>query len=481
MQALHLDDLAGHVVAWHNRHPLARRITLQHVHSLGYVVLPFVAQAGAAADRTPAPVLQHATAAARSVQKLDSHAQDGATLRERAMARASQSSPEVADAASSPATAPGLSDGHAVAPVLRAGFSENFIRPLRPRAVAAFAVRHAANHAMPGKATPVRMVKPDGDLAPSALLQRWLLTAQIEVDGRRSRVLAGTGAAPALLGKRLWSLPRLALVAALPLAVVLAVTLGLDRAMKPTVSAAVPASAAAAPAPGSSPATTLSPAPAQAAAPDVAASVASHGPAALASASTSAAATAPTSTSTSTSASALGLTQSLPAKPPPVVDVDPSWGRVNLPSIGPVVDERRRAAFAAAQAASANIGSRPTTTAATPESMPANPITTKSTPSSSSAAAAAIQSAGANSDPLLGGPTFAVTTRLIRTRAESEQIAQAMRGLLAGHAPSKMRVETLRSGDDWRVVSWPYGSREQANQASALLAARGMKVQVVDF
>ena len=37
------DDLAARVVAWHNRHPLARRITAAQVVSLGWVSFPFFA------------------------------------------------------------------------------------------------------------------------------------------------------------------------------------------------------------------------------------------------------------------------------------------------------------------------------------------------------------------------------------------------------------------------------------------------------
>jgi hypothetical protein len=40
MEALRLDTLAAQVVAWHNRHPLARRIAAAQVHAIGYVVLP---------------------------------------------------------------------------------------------------------------------------------------------------------------------------------------------------------------------------------------------------------------------------------------------------------------------------------------------------------------------------------------------------------------------------------------------------------
>lgn len=43
MQAPRLHEVIQRVVRWHNRHPLARRITASQVHSIGEVVLPFAA------------------------------------------------------------------------------------------------------------------------------------------------------------------------------------------------------------------------------------------------------------------------------------------------------------------------------------------------------------------------------------------------------------------------------------------------------
>ncbi len=80
---------------------------------------------------------------------------------------------------------------------------------------------------------------------------------------------------------------------------------------------------------------------------------------------------------------------------------------------------------------------------------------------------------------------YALTTRRLRTTAESEQLAAAMRRLLGavGHTPGgvAVRVDTLAEGKDWRVVSWPYSSRSSAEQARAQLVARGLRVDVVDF
>ena len=61
MQALRLNEVLTRVVAWHNRHPLARRISASQVHSIGEVVLPFASARPAPAAAAPAaatPVLQ---------------------------------------------------------------------------------------------------------------------------------------------------------------------------------------------------------------------------------------------------------------------------------------------------------------------------------------------------------------------------------------------------------------------------------------
>ncbi|MBC7941498.1 MAG: hypothetical protein H7Z19_17390 [Chitinophagaceae bacterium] len=40
MDKLRPDSVAARVAAWHNRHPLARRVTPAQVQSIGYVSLP---------------------------------------------------------------------------------------------------------------------------------------------------------------------------------------------------------------------------------------------------------------------------------------------------------------------------------------------------------------------------------------------------------------------------------------------------------
>lgn len=479
MQTLHLDSLASHIVAWHNRHPLARRIGIQHVQSMGYVVLPFEAAAETPVSATvstvdSAPVELDITVDLPIELAADPQPEpaDGGTLRERAMARAQRSA--------SPATAPGPASSitpqaashtatHTAPPApkaarsaaplgkLKPAFSEDFIQPLRPAAVAAFALQHGADEAMPGKDNPVRMVQPDGGQPWPLLQRRWLLTGQIEVDGRRSRLLAGAGRSPAFLGQRLWSLPRVSLAVAGPLLVAAALFMGI-RAMPAAVQPAVPERAAAAVATAS-------------------AAMASSLTAAV-----PASATAPTATPPGLPAAPASAPAARPETAQRPTDVDPTWGQVNLPSIGSVVDEKRRAALAARQAGSAS--SLTPALAQVPAPAPA------SAPAPSSAAAPATAApAQAGPPPRAGqppapaaaaGPAFALSSRLIRTKTESEQIADAVRGLLATSSP-RLQVEAMRSGDDWRVVCWPFPTREQADKARALLASRGMKLQVVDF
>lgn len=451
MQTLLPDALASHIVAWHNRHPLARRIGIQHVQSLGYVVLPFVTTGASTSTATDPAALDLPPSA--QTEDPAAPTAEGATLRERAMARALQTPPEVVAASQAPSE---VGSPRPAAPPthLLPAFTEDFIQPLRPAAVAAFALQHGALEARPGKDNPVRMVKVDAGTALPLLQKRWLLTAQIDLGDKRSRLLAGTGRAPALLGRRLWSLPRTSLAIGLPLVTVAVIAMGIRGLLEPaTVQGASPV-VAAAPGRAASEATTAG----HAAGSTVAAAASAVQPAASAPASASASANA-----------ALAL-KAAPEQP---IDVDPSWGRVNLPSIGPVADERKRALLAAREAAAA---------AATASSAQPAKVVSAAAPAPNLASPRPTQTAATSPAPAIhAGPAFALTSRLIRTKAESEQIAEAMRGLLASSSGPALQVEALRSGDDWRVVCWPFPSRAQAEKTLALLTSRGMKLQVVDF
>jgi hypothetical protein len=261
------------------------------------------------------------------------------------------------------------------------------------------------------------------------LAWRWLLTAELRAGGARTRVLLGASPGAPVLGRRLWSLPRVGALAALGgAAVALVLAMGLwggDDGPAPV--AVLPGAVVQPPA-----------------------AVASMAASASAAAVASAAASAPTE-AVATAASA--AVPAAPAASRPI-DVEPRLGKIDLPPIGGVVDARRRQA-AAASAASAAPGMAPSTPP----------------PAATAAAPAAAASA----------PVFALATRALRTRAESQQIAEALTALLVVPGSTVQRVDVLPAGDDFRVVAWPYAGRTEAQQAQARLLARGHRLQVISF
>lgn len=77
---------------------------------------------------------------------------------------------------------------------------------------------------------------------------------------------------------------------------------------------------------------------------------------------------------------------------------------------------------------------------------------------------------------------WAVSTRRLRTRFESEQMLAALRDVAyrSGHG-SDLKLEVLPSGEDWRAVGWPLATRAEAERLREALAARGLKMEVVQF
>lgn len=367
---LRLDAVAARVVAWHNRHPLARRIGSAQVHAVGYVALPF-----GVADGVPLPAPQLQSQADLAVP-------DGAW----------------------PA------------------FDEDFIAPLRPAQVASWARRNGVMLAQPPDGGLLREVRSQALPADTRALAVYALTAAIEADGLRTRVLIGAGDDAAVLGRRLPSTLRAGVAAGALVAVAGAALLW---ALGPGRASTAP-SLAGAPAP-----------PASAASVPLLAAVAP--PASAASAPVVAAAA-----------------PALPASAP--IDVEPTLGRVELPPLNlPRKDRAPRRAAASASAAPAAPGA-----AAAAASAPARSVAARHAET----------------------PAYAVASRVLRTRAEAEQVRDAMRGLLARNGDARaasVTVDIWAEGDDWRVVGWPFEQRSQAEQARALLVARGLRVAVVAF
>ncbi len=598
-----LATVAARVVAWHNRHPLARRITADQVQSVGYVVLPFSAPPG---STQPAEVPADVPA--------ESEADKGKSLRERALARARQqetAAAAIAPAASAaaPADGPaarGKAEGRsrAEASLWKGLFTEDFIPPLQPRRIARWAARHGRTAARAPTNGPLRVVEADTTLASDATARQtlYLLTAMVEHQGRRVRMLLAPHEQGPLLGSRLWGAPRVAgAAAAACTALGLAGSLAWEWSAVPqdthtapmssasaarAVASAPPASAAAsapvtlaavaagesaasavdgvdvdptgvasaalaasvsaaasaaqvtgplaanhrvAAAPAIAPAGRAASQPGAAFAPTGVAGrltptlttpVPSIRPSGLRAAAVAelAQATSPAASSSAPKPAAQGAAVAMAGDRP--LDVEPTLGRVDLPALGLPRRERSEAeelqrrqnlrmaaaatlaveprrvpdrAVAAAPPSPALAKPAPPTAAAVvaPLAMPAVPNVPAVAPSAPGAATAAVAPAVAPASAAgaavqrpaapASAAAYALTTRRLRTRAESEQTRAAMQALLLSAGMRQVRVDVVPEGDDWRVVGMPFPKREQAERARALLAARGMRLQVIDF
>lgn len=480
MENLRLSAVADRVVAWHNRHPLARRISAAQVHAIGYVALPFAAeapppaspsaaetaaQAIAAAAATPLPVL---TEVAQAAAAETPNPTEGSRLRERALARARELGPEGLAAQAEENAAALLAT---LAPAtLKADFSENFIDPLRPRQVARFALKHGRVLARAPLDGPVREVRADGAHRGRVPVRLYLLTAVIETDTRKSRVLLGLGSV--VLGRRIHSSPRLAALAALGAGLV-GTPLWLLRPVAPATVLGV-----AAPAAGNAAEHAAGPA-ASAAAP-ASAAAAAHG-AETAGPPLPAAAHAPPTAASAPAPEALPAPLPPEAAAPPREPEPEHEQRHRAVNIVPALSEedkarareQRRALMEAAAPAPSAPAAPATTAAPAPAAAPPPaPVAAAAPPAAPARPALAVPSSG---------PVFAISTRPLRTKTEAEQVRMAMQSLLQTLGHAEVHVDVLPQGDDWRVVALPFPRRADAEKGRALLASRGMRVAVVDF
>ncbi len=438
-----LQTVAARVAAWHNRHPLARRIVAEQVQSVGFVALPYLPAAGQAA--------KPANQTGKPGPSQEASGEAGLSLRERAQARQAAGSTRAA-APAGEAAAPPVGPK----PKLKAAFSEDFIAPLSPRRVARWAMRHGVPLAQAPRGAPLRNVVADPLIAEKGqeLQTLYVLTAMVELRGKRIRMLLSPGAREAVLGTRLWSPPRLAMGAG---------TLGSLAAAAATVALLWPST----------------PAPAQpkAAKQELSAAAGPVPPTALM----------PSIRPTSMRAEALVTLNALATPPAPAgamgvagahaaaappVDVEPTLGRVSLPSLGlPHGDSTLAAAR----------DRRMAQRGASIASAPQPPLPAASANAAVAAVTLAVAPVTAASAAGPAGPVFALSSRRLRTRAESDQTQVALKSLLAGAGHNGLQVEVVPADDDWRVVGWPFPQRAQAEKAKVFLATRGIRMEVVDF
>lgn len=447
-------ELAALVAAWHNRHPLARRITPAQVQGPGLVALPFVATRDAApiaTDLTPAPPAPAAGWRGQLRTRL-------AALWQRLPRR-----PARPAAAARPAG-------------LRAAFDEDFIAPLRPAQVARFARRQ-------GSATrpecpldwPQRDVnRRPGPSAGTSPQTRYLRTAAIEVGSLRRRVLVGIGPRPAVIGPRLWSRPRCTAAASVAgLALVLGAWFGGVSALQAPASGDVHLADQGTQRPAASGTVQDPPASAPTASAAASGAVATPPPdsatSTAASAPVTAAASAPTATVTAAAASAASAPSLLLAHAP--------------------------APAAVASAASASTAASAATVAATPAEPPlAAPIgdprrgirpllsaeAKLAAREQSEALRAAHPAPAAKGASASDGRVYAVATPSTRTRAGA-QLRIVLMNAPTDAEPGRPRAEILQVGAGWRAVIWPFDNRDAAERTRDQLVSRGIPAEVIDF
>jgi hypothetical protein len=418
------DDLAALIVAWHNRHPLARRIDAAQVHGAGIVRLPFAGPV-AAAPKTAAAAPEPPA---------------GASLRDRARAAHAVAGPAAPVSGDVP-TSIDRSE------LVRA-FSENFVAPVSPRRAAQFALRHGAVHHAPAER--VRNVAVDACRVPPGANVTFLTlrTAAIELGARRLRVLAGGPGVAAVIGPRHWNWPLIG-GAGLALLLVCAAGQWLPAQAPPGpafAKAGLPAHDAAAMA-------AAEPSGAPAPASQGASAAAAPGAALIAAADPEPA--------------------DPPQAPPPIVQPD-AEARIDIrPRLDTLVAREARRQSRALRTAAVP-GAAPAETSAAARRSPPKPGTelTSASMAEPGAAPKAATAAGLN---------FALVTRETRSRAASLVLLGYLESTTLGLPSPTQHKELVPSEAGWRAAWWPFATRQEAERARKRLAGRGLEVEVVEF
>lgn len=391
MNALRPADLAARVVAWHNRHPLARRITPAQVGGIGVVSLPFALPEAAADGAVPAM------------------------------------------------------------PALRPIFAADWMYGAMPARLDHFASSHGAYPLEAAQHWPWRHVDAHLDRSHAADAEgltgrtaRHLLSAVIDVDGRRVRVLVAPAAdlsqAP-VFGRRLLSLPRLggasaagsAVIAGALVALVVPGDPGSSERTAATERHAATAASAAEPAPAASGAVTTAEA-APASAP------AGHGDIAVAAA----------------------QSPSAPDDEAPAPVTTAAADVVRPADVAPMLQD--------AQAAGPLVRIRPTLTEDERRTarLQAEALRPAAAPEPAASMAA--------------GPVFALASPAMRTRDDAvaqQVLLQSLKAQVA--TPTPTHLDVMAAGKRWRVVWWPHPRQDDAERLRLEARARGLKLELIAF
>ncbi len=508
MQALET-LLSTQLAAWHNRHPLARHVRPQDVHTMGVVALPFMRSG---APREPQePVLGEAGGAAPGSAAAPSFTQP----------------PEPGLVQRLLAWRPGRKAPRERWPA----FSEQFVVGLSARQVGDFAARHGYSQRPDDGSWPLRSIPVDETLAtqgPDDGVGAWpeevfLLSAAIDAGPARTRVLIAQGAGLRLhiRGPRCLHPVKVGLfglLMALLLGVFLLAALGQKKGPAGAGTPALAASAAASAATPASAAVLATAASAAASEPAAAASAAELAP--------SAAAAAASSADAAQAARPLLSASQLPDTMASAPDIRPHL--VTRPEgSGSAAARDAGASKEPGKAEAGKAGKEAATGAATEQPRPMRPTDqiieragggasrpepaakTERAPQRTDDGRGKDARPGAASEPAPTQPTAAETLKPrpgknqetsprgnipdgvplvalvgppMASKAEAEAYLLKMQPLIQPLVGRKaLEQQVLQTPEGWRAAVWPFASREEAQLINAMLVARGLRTRAVDF
>lgn len=458
------DVVAWTLVNWHNKHPLARRIGISDVHTVGAVALPFMAQAlpkepsleGGAAAAIPDESASPASPAARR--------------------RPWQRLPWLNKA---PASGP------------RPAWVDEFIPGLKPAAVAAMALDNGFTSApdeLPLRRVDIddRALSAEANQAGAWPMELVLLSAAFDAGPARRRVLVGRR--DRVLGRRALDPARLGVVGSVAALALIAAIWWLWPSSKPSAEQ-LAAQAAAEAASAASAAQAASAASAALAARAMASAASAGAATEAASAPASAIAASESASAASDAASAAGPAPAAPAS-------------AAIPSLRPSLQsgveraQREKAEQAESPAKSeksekSEKAGKDTTTAAARSGSPAADAAKPgaSTPGADADRRVAVDDTGLTSlmkrgDAAPGAKLVALVGQPQKNKADAEAQLARMREMIGqtlggGAAPNG---EVFQTKEGWRAAVWPFGSREEAQLINATLLARGIRgTRAVDF
>jgi len=436
MEPVRFESVVDRVVAWHNRHPLAERITREQVQGVGLVVLPYAWQGGELA--TPAAKADAAAQAAEpDAGSAPPNAEPAAAEAPATPVLPQESGPAAAaeSAGSSPAEPnprPRFAESPPLRPrrwwqrlraprtPMRALFSEDFVAPIAPRRIAAWAAWHGVAEPPLAADAQERVVATDPERRPregeAVEAHLYLITAAIVAGDRRLRVLLAPRDPGHVLGPRHWSRRRGATLMS-GLAALTFAAFGAGGLRAGPV------------------------APAIAAVPQVAQAVVRSAEPAEPAVATAKEAAAEVAIASAPSAPGVAGAE----RP---IDVEPRRGRVEMPFTKPrlAADDRQRA-----QVMSASLRRQ-----------------------------GDVPSGAAKPAPQAAVKLYALVSASTRERSGSERFARQLQ-VLAQLRPGLLRAELMQVGNGWRAVCWPFSSAQEAERVRLALADRGLKTEVVEF